>query len=431
MHGYNGEMPLSRVLGIVLGLVAIILASSPSAGGESAAAEPLDIERAVAAALAHSPELASARAELRAEEERGSRRGLDLHGELGYLLEAGGRLSLAANLSPKLNLGADYYQGQPLSLWCEYKPFAENPEEASLAFERALARLNLERLAIGVDLEARRLFLQALAAAIDRRLAAAEKDLEEKELTIIKKRCEAGLLPEQSLLEAELEALRAGYRLFMAERVEKEARRALARLTGLALVEEVPLAELPAFAYSGPKGEEEILATALANDLSLQEAEMRLEKAAEEARKDKERPVLALRLSWDAAGRLGGGASLVFSFGGSRQESMEKAVRALESARAAVEKARADAEEAVGRSLADLEEAMARVRLGEKEQKLAARSLRVAEARLRQGEIVPLEVEKARFALTRAEEELRKAQNDAWLAWYVLQAVMRGGAVMH
>ena len=306
VYGYNGKISLSRVLGLgmVLGLVAIFLVSSPAAAGESAAAEPLDIERAVAAALAYSPELASARAELRAREERGSRKGLDLHGELGYLTEAGGRLSLTANLSPKLNLGTDYYQGQPLSFWCEYKPFAEKPEDASLAFERALARLNLERLAIATELEARRLFLQTLAAVIDRRLAAAEKSLKEKELMIVKKRFEAGLLSEQSLLEAEIEALQAGHKLFMAEMAEKQARRALSRLTGLEL-KEAPLAELPAFVYPGPKDKGEILAAALANDLSLKEAEMRLEKAAKEARKGKDKPGFALRLSWDASGRLG------------------------------------------------------------------------------------------------------------------------------
>jgi len=135
-------------------------------------------------------------------------------------------------------------------------------------------------------------------------------------------------------------------------------------------------------------------------------------------------------LSWDASGRIGVDAALAFAFGGSRQEMREKAIRELESARAAVEKARADAEEGAARALEDLEEAVARLRLAEKEKELAAQGLKVAEARFDRGEILPLEVEKARFALTRAEEEFRKAQNDAWLAWYVLQAVMRGGAGM-
>ncbi|MCL6613085.1 MAG: TolC family protein [Firmicutes bacterium] len=425
MHGQNGKMPFRGLLGIILSFLATILASSPLAAGE-----PLDIERAVAAALAHSPELASARAELRAREERGSRRVLDLSGELGYLTEAGGRLSLAATLSPKLGLGADYCQGQPLLFWWEYKPFAEKLENASLDFELGLARLALEKLTITTELEARRLFLQTLAAITDRRLAAAEKALKEKELALLKKRFEAGLLPEQSLLEAEIEALQAGHRLFMAEMAEKQSRRALARLTGLEM-EEAPLAELPAFAYPGLKDKGEILAAALSNDLSLKEAEMRLEKAIEEVKKGKDKPDFALRLFWDTSGRLGGSANLAFSFGGSRQETVAKAAGALESARMAVEKARADVEEGVERSLEGLEEAMARVKLAEKEEELAARKVGVAEARLSRGEIVPLEVEKARFAWTRAKEELRKAQSNAWLAWYVLQSAMRGCAAMH
>ncbi len=333
-------------------------------------------------------------------------------------------IKLNIPLTPKLVVESSLIIGEPALVRLDYYPLAENVEEARAQLDLSLQQLEFQKIMVQTELEARKRYIELLAAEKSLRQAKEDRMLAEKTLAITEYRFQAGLVGKTELEKAKVGVLETRMREASVEMREQTARQSLSCLLKVDL-SEAKFAELPEFPIYYLSADE-MLENALANDVELKRARLLLIFAQENLERiKKNKPVIVLgaktdteNWEWELS------AGLTWTINAAYPERVKKAEIEVIQQERAVNLAVETVEDSLTAVIKDFEMQRMNIDILEYKKDLAGRAYIDAQRKYEQGEILLIDLERARLQAQEAQDDFINGWNNLWQAWYSLLAII-------
>lgn len=350
----------------------------------------------------------------------------------------GERVSVKAPITDKLSLTANYaVEKSSCTLRLSYTPLAgmtasdvarqfpswllgsSGPADAATS-AKELAALKLEGARSAALLDARKTYISALKTIKARSITQEEHRLAGLELAIAEKRFRLGLSSELEVEQARINLLDAELALMKAETDERWMRKRLSAMTGQDMSSAI-LEDLPDFDLTAP--DPEVLVSAAAGrDADLAQARADLANAARALESAKS---LLPSVQVDAETALGDWSprftvSANWSISLSRSGEIEKAAIKVEQRQRALDEAVTAIAEAVTKNLDYLKVEVASMEKWRRQLEESEESHRKALESYEEGEVLLVDLERARLNLQKARNNYLAHWGAVWEMWYTL-----------
>jgi outer membrane protein TolC len=350
----------------------------------------------------------------------------------------GDRLSVRAPITDKLSMTASYaIDKSSCTLRLSYTPLAGmtgsevirqfpswllgsvGPGDASTS-TKELAALKLDDARSAAILDARKTYISALKTIKARHIAQEEHRLAQLELAIAEKRFRLGLSSELEVEQARINLLDAELALMKAETDERWMRKRLSAMTGQDMSNAI-LEDLPDFDLTAPDLGA-LVSAALGRDVELAQANAELAsavRALESARS------LLPSVQVDAETTLGDWSprftvSANWSISLSRSGEIEKAAIKVDQRQRALDEATTAVAEVVAKNLDYLTIEIASMEKWRKQLEESEESHRKALESYQEGEVLLVDLERARLNLQKARNNYLAHWGAVWEMWYAL-----------
>lgn len=348
------------------------------------------------------------------------------------------RVSVKAPITDKLSASADYAADKSTyTLKFSYTPLAGvtaadivrrfpasilgswGPTDAATS-AKELAALKLDDARSAALLEARKTYIGALKTTKARRIAEEEHRLAGIELSITERRFMSGLASELEVEQARLNLLDAELALMKADTDERWMRKRLSSMTGQDMSEAV-LEDLPDSHRAAPDLEV-LVSAARQNDVDLAQARAELAsavRALESARS------LLPSVQVDAETTVGDWSprftvSANWSISFARSMEIEKAAVRVEQRQRAVDEASSSISDSIAKNLDYLAIEIASMEKWSKQLEESEESHRRMLESYQEGEVLLVDVERARLNLQKARNNYLAHWGAVWEMWYTL-----------